>query len=88
MGGFRFNEGRWYVSLRGGGGVPYARVVVENALGRALRENEIVHHINGDKADDRLENLSVLDRAAHMAAHREELEQHRARARAERRIAA
>ena len=36
------------------------RVLAERALGRALRKGEVVHHINGDFRDHRIENLSVL----------------------------
>lgn len=36
-------------------------LVVEEGIGRKLEKNEIVHHINGNKLDNRLENLWVFN---------------------------
>ena len=45
------------------------RYIMEQYLGRRLKQNEIVHHINYDRADNRLENLQILDRATHNRVH-------------------
>ena len=47
------------------------RLVAEKKLGRRLRKNEIVHHINGDVADNRLENLEEMSRTKHNHRHEE-----------------
>ena len=41
------------------------RVAAEKALGRSLEPGEIVHHINGDRSDNRPENLQVMRSQGH-----------------------
>jgi len=38
------------------------RLVMTAKLGRALRENENVHHVNGQRDDNRQKNLEVWDK--------------------------
>lgn len=45
--------------------VLHHRVVMENHLGRLLTENEVVHHLNEDKKDNRIENLEVMTKEEH-----------------------
>lgn len=44
------------------GYVPEHRLVVMNILGRMLEKDEIVHHINGNKLDNRFDNLQIISR--------------------------
>lgn len=45
------------------------RWIMEQALGRRLGRFEIVHHINGDKRDNRIENLQLMSPKEHAIAH-------------------
>jgi hypothetical protein len=54
------------------GYVAQHRLVWEQANGRLLRDNEVVHHINGVRDDNRPENLVALTNSEHCGLHTEE----------------
>lgn len=57
---YQRKDGRWFIWSNG---IKYrrARYIAMQCLGRELTEEEIIHHINGNKEDDRPENLYVFE---------------------------
>lgn len=49
------------------------RVIMEKYLGRELRRNEVVHHIDGDNTNNDITNLKVMSQSEHIALHRADL---------------
>jgi len=48
---------------------PLHRVLLENKLRRFLSPDEVVHHKDGVKSNDAIENLEVVSRAQHSREH-------------------
>ena len=69
-------EGRKCLIYKGTDGkqhsISYARYLMEQHLGRKLTSDEVVHHIDGDKTHDVIENLQLLSKYDHAHHHGEE----------------
>jgi hypothetical protein len=46
------------------------RTIMEDHIGRKLLSTEIVHHINQDRFDNRIENLKIVSRSEHNKIHK------------------
>ena len=57
----KFSNGKWRDAHR---------VVMEEYLGRPLDRCEVVHHLNGDITDYRIDNLDIMLLSAHTREHK------------------
>jgi len=78
---YKTNNGSGYTLIFIGKGEPCTnhngymyehRYIMENSLGRKLEKNEHVHHINGNRSDNRIENLIVVTSQEHRKKHASE----------------
>lgn len=67
--GYRYirvpEEDPYHPMVKPNGHVLEHRLVMAKFLGRCLESNEIVHHLNGIKDDNSLENLKLVTRQTH-----------------------
>lgn len=56
-----FHDNRGYVKEH--------RLVMEGYLGRYLRKDELIHHINENSSDNRIINLQIMSKPEHMRHH-------------------
>ena len=77
--GGRIIDGEGYMQIRCEGHpraigkghyVPEQILLIEKQIERYLTEDEIVHHINGNKKDNRIENLKLMKAGEHSSFHR------------------
>ena len=52
------------------------RFIVEQSIGRRLTNEEVIHHKNGIKTDNRIENLEILSRPEHIKEHPKIIDQY------------
>ena len=45
------------------------RLVMEKKIGRYIKKKEVVHHINHQKMDNRIENLMLMGNREHISLH-------------------
>ena len=68
-----------YPRLNKRGYVYEHQYVAEKKIGRPLRENEVVHHIDRDKTNNHPDNLMVLTKEEHSKLHQREMQKGRKR---------
>ena len=66
--GYAYKDKKGYP--RFANGVSVHRAVAQNKIGRRLRNDEVVHHQDGDRSNFRRRNISVMSRSFHGKLHK------------------
>ena len=53
------------------------RIVMERYIGRKLKEREVVHHIDGNKKNNDINNLEIMSQSEHAKLHAIQHREHR-----------
>lgn len=64
-----FYKGYMYITVNGKKRLQH-RVIMEEHIGKALTKSEHIHHINGNKIDNRIENLMIVSNKDHGQLHK------------------
>jgi len=67
--GFVNSYGYKILCINGKAGIREHRYFMEQYLGRELTRTEVIHHINGVKTDNRIENLKICSNSEHGTEH-------------------
>ena len=76
--GLYLKDGYYYIrtplhpNARPNGSYPLHRLIMEFHIGRYLLPTEHIHHINGDRLDNRISNMQVLSLSEHSTIHNKE----------------
>ena len=65
-------SGYKYVWFSDGSGEREHRFIIEKQIGRKLTQDEVVHHIDGDRTNNDISNLVILKRGEHSKIHRKQ----------------
>lgn len=73
LGGYIYLYKKGHLTANSDGYIAEHRWNYEQFLGRLLLSEEHIHHVNGNKQDNRIENLEILSPTEHQYRHREDI---------------